>query len=120
MGERKVESFDLVPKSLSSGTYYTPLSTNFPTVDALTDEAGVQSTVTDLHPIRDVKTVERLGPLFPDGVLPLVFVVPEPLAANFKRQQVITSKGMLPAVYPRVWQYVAGLPVGIDTSLDMV
>jgi hypothetical protein len=107
-----------VPQELSSKTYYAPLSTNFAAVDALTKEAGLQYTVAEIHPIKSVKVIKQLATLYPGGVLPLVFVVPEPIAADFKKQKIVTTGGKPPVDPPFISQFVAGLSVGFDTSLE--
>lgn len=48
--------------------------------------------------------------------LPLLFVVPESIANKFRKQQILTTTGQTPAMLPSVRQFVAGLPLGIDTS----
>ena len=113
---REVMVFTSTPQSLLD-KYYVPLSANFPAVDALTKEAALQCCVTDKHPVKGVQTINALATLYPEGELILVFVVPESIVLQFKRQPIQTAAGKNPRKLPRVRQFVAGLPLGIDTSL---
>ena len=110
-------TFDAIPESLSAEGYHVPLASNFAAVDSLTKRAGIQATVSPEHPIKGPKTINSLAALYDNQVLPLVFVVPESIAATFEKQKVLTVDGKVPVNMPRILQYVAGLPVGVETSL---
>ena len=113
---RQVEIFDSMPHPQSDDRYYVPLATNFPAIDALTTDTGLQCCVTPSHPIKDDgQVIHHLANLYPDRNLPLLFVVPESIAAEFKKQPILTAKGEVPVHLPRVLQSVTGLPLGIDT-----
>jgi hypothetical protein len=112
---RDLETFDLVPKSLSNNTYYVPLSSNFAAVDALTKEMVIQYTVAEDHPIKGPRVLDQLARLYPRNELVFLFVVPESLIAEFKKQPILTVAGTSPVKPPLVRQYVAGLPLGIST-----
>jgi hypothetical protein len=111
--QHNVVVFDSVPANLSDDNYYVPLSTNFPAVDAITKEIALQYTVSETHPIKSVRDAETLSRLYPGNTLPLLFVVPESIASEFR---ILTTKGQTPAKLPSIRQFVAGLPLGIDTS----
>jgi hypothetical protein len=108
--------FDSVPANLSDDNYYMPLSTSFPAVDAITKETALQYTVSETHSIRSVRDIETLSRLYVGNTLPLLFVVPESIAGTFRKQKILTTKGQIPVNLPSIRQFVAGLPLGIDTS----
>jgi hypothetical protein len=112
------EVFDAIPETLSDDTYYVPLSTNFPVIDALTKKAALQYSVTPNHPMKGVRVLENLASLFSSHTLDFVFIVPMSVAAGFPKQKILTSKGAVPQSMPLVRQWVVGLPLGIDTSYD--
>jgi len=114
---RNVRVFDQIPDRLSEG-YYVPLSPNFAAVDALTKDIALQYCITEVHPVKGVRAVEKLAQLYSGGELRLLFVVPESIAAEFKKQKILTSDGKEPAKLPPIHQFVAGLPLGIDASLS--
>lgn len=114
---REVRVFDQIPGTLSEGCYYVPLSANFPAVDALMDNIALQYCITEVHQVNGVQAVEKLAQLYSGGELRLLFVVPESIAAEFKKQKILTSAGKEPAKLPHIRQFVAGLPLGIDASL---
>jgi len=99
---RNVVVFDSVPANLSDDNYYVPLSTNFPAVDAMTKKMALQYTVSEAHPIKSVRDIERLSRLYPGDTLPLVFVVPESIASKFQKQPILTTKGQIPVQLPSV------------------
>lgn len=115
---REVNVFTEIPRTLDCQHYYRPLSSNFSTCDALTSEAALQYTVTDVHPIKGVRNVQQIAKLYSDKTLPLVYIVPESIAGFFQKQKILTSKGDEPAsTLPKVCQFVAGLRVGVDKSI---
>lgn len=114
--QHNVVVFSSVPANLSDNNYYVPLSTYFPAVDAITKETALQYTVSVTHPIKSIRDIETLSRLYAENTLPLVFVVPESIAGKFRKQQILTTKGQTPAKLPSIRQFVAGLPLGIDTS----
>jgi hypothetical protein len=114
--QRQVEAFDLVPQALSGDKYYVPLATNFAAIDALTMDTGLQYCVTPIHPVKGVQVVKKLASLYPHKKLPLLFIVPESIAAEFKKQPILNADGQASKNPPCVLQSVAGLPLGIDTS----
>jgi hypothetical protein len=114
---RKVKIFDEVPKNLLNDTYYVPLSTNFAAVDALTKETSLQYTVSWDHPVKGPQVLNRLASLYTDKELILLFVVPELIASEFKKQPILTVAGQAPINPPRIRQYLASLSLGINTSL---
>jgi hypothetical protein len=79
--------------------------------------ASIQATVSTEHSIKGPKTINSLAALYDNRVLPLVFVVPESNAATFEKQKVLTVGGKVPVNMPCISQYIAGLPVGVETSL---
>ena len=95
--------------------YYVPLATNFLAINALTTDVGLRCCVTPIHPIKGVQAIRYIANLYPDCKLPLLFVVPESIAAKFKKQPILTDQGEVPMHLPRVLQSVAGLPLGIST-----
>jgi hypothetical protein len=114
--QHNVAVFNSVPVNLSDDNYYVPLSTKFPAVDAITKKMALQYTVSQTHPIKGVRDIEALARLYAGDTLPLLFVVPESIADKFSKQQIRTTKGQIPAKMPSIQQFVAGLPLGIDTS----
>jgi hypothetical protein len=116
LNPHKVKHFDTVPTTLSDDTYYIPSAPNFAAVDALTKRISLQYCVTPTHPIKGVDIIDKLAALYPHHELPILFIVPDSIAYRFEKQQVLTAKGKPPATPLRVKQYVAGIPVGIDTS----
>jgi hypothetical protein len=113
-----VEVFDMLPKNLLADKYYVPLSANYPAIHALTKDAALQYTVTDAHGVKGVQVVANLASLFPSKALVLIFVIPESISAGFPKQPILTSKGTTPERMPAIRQFVAGLPLGIDTSIS--
>jgi hypothetical protein len=113
----QVETFGSVPQTLSNDTYYVPLATNFAVVDALTKQWGLQYTITTTHPIKGVEIIDQLAALYPNNTLNLLFIVPQSIASEFKKQPIVTTKGKTPKTSHRIKQFVAGIPLGIDTSV---
>jgi hypothetical protein len=116
LNPQKTKHFDSVPTTLSDDTYYIPSATNFSTIDALTKEIALQYCVTTIHPINGVETISKLAALYPRNELRLLFIVPESIVNQFEKQLVLTAKGKPPTNPPCIKQFVAGIPIGIDTS----
>ena len=115
---RQIDVFDAIPTSVCSGHYYRPLSSNFRAFDALTSEAAFQYTVTTNHPIQGVRMARQIAQLYPDNVLPLVYIVPESIAHDFKKQSILKDNGGEPTgPLPRIRQFVASLPIGVRKSV---
>jgi hypothetical protein len=94
------------------------LSTDFPAIDALTKDATLQYTVTDIHQVKGVQVIAKLAALFPSKMSVLVFIVPESIAASFSKQRcqrILSSKGTTLVKMPAIQQFVVGLSLGIDT-----
>jgi len=108
--------FNSVPADLSDDNYYVPLSTYFPAVNAITKKTALQYTICETHSMKSVRDIETLSRLYAGNTLPLLFVVPESIAGNFRKQPILTTEGQTPAKLPSIRQFVAGLPLGIDTS----
>jgi hypothetical protein len=113
---RKVEVFDEVLQVLSGDTYYIPLSLNFPAVDALTKTMALQCCVIAIHPVKGVRLLQKVAALYARSLLPLVFIVPESIFAEFNEQKILTPEGADPVNPPLVHQLVLGIPLGIDTT----
>jgi len=101
-----------MPQSLNPEDYYVPLQTNFAAADALIKETVVQYTVTEIHKVKGVNTIQQLATLY-GGELPLLFVVPELIPSDFPKQSILTTGGKAPVKLPTVRQFVAGLPLSI-------
>jgi hypothetical protein len=92
---------------LTSEYYYVPLASNFATVDSLTKEVGIQSTISTKHPIKGPQTIIALVKLYPNHVLPIIHVVSDSIVSTFQKQKILMKDA-------QVLQYVVGLPVGIN------
>ena len=111
-----VQVFDALPQSLSNDHYYLPLSTNFLGIDALTKEMALQYSV---HPVIGVKVIPQLAlfyPLAPGKTMHLLFIVPEPISGEFRKQTILTADSNVPLVFPHIHQYVAGLSLNIKAK----
>jgi len=101
--------------------YYVPLSKDFSAADALTKERALQYSVIDKHPIKGIHTISRLANLYPNDKLPLLFIVPDCIADEFKKQPILTAHGKAPksSTIPSIHQWVAGVPLGVNISPPM-
>jgi hypothetical protein len=114
---RKVEVFNVVPQDLSEDKYYVPLAANFPAINALTHRAALQYTIAETHLVKGVQVLGKLAKLFPFETVILVFVVPQSIAGDFRKQQILAKDGKGPKQkFAEVRQFVAGIPLGIDMS----
>ena len=100
------------------GIYYVPLSRDFPAIGALTKERALLYSVTDNHPIKGIQTLSRLTDLYPNDKLPLLFIVPDCIADEFKKQPILTANVKAPksSTIPSIHQWVAGIPLGVNIS----
>ena len=97
---------------------YVPLSRDFPAVGALTKERALQYSVIDNHPIKGIHIISRLANLYPNHKLPLLFIVPDCIADDFKKHPILTTHGKAPksSTIPSIHQWVAGVPLGVNIS----
>lgn len=97
---------------------YVPLAPNFTAVDGLMIEAGIQSSVTATHPIRGPKRINGPCTSLQKWCFTCCFcwLCLTQLQQHLKNQDIATINGETAVVTPQVLQYIAGLPIDIDTS----